>query len=138
MEDNQLETKSETKKPTFWIYQVLIVLVILYICFLLYQSLYSNFRTGEKIKSLKQDVTELQKEKGELEVLTAYYKTDTFQELEARKKLGLMMPGEKAVKVELVDKQTPVANQQKETDIQSFQVANWEKWLDFLKGIENP
>jgi len=138
VEDNQLETKSETKKPTFWIYQVLIVLVILYICFLLYQSLYSNFRTGEKIKSLKQDVTELQKEKGELEVLTAYYKTDTFQELEARKKLGLMMPGEKAVKVELVDKQTPVANQQKETDIQSFQVANWEKWLDFLKGIENP
>ena len=138
MEETQNETQKEAKKSSFGIYQILIVLVILYICFLLYQSLYSNYRTSQTIKSLKQDVAALEKQRGELEVLTAYYKTDSFQELEARKKLGLRMPGEKVIKVEEVkEAATPVASQQKQVDSLGLQRSNWEQWLDFVKGVDN-
>lgn len=137
MEEIRDEIQSEKKKSSFGIYQVLIILVIAYICFLLYQSLYSNYRTRQEINSLKQDVAVLQGQKEELEVLTAYYQTDTFQELEARKKLGLKVPGEKVAKVEEVKEATPTPDQQQKAIFQGSQKANWEQWLDFLKGAES-
>lgn len=104
-----------------------------YISFLLYQAVYFNYQTSQKIKSLKSDIAELNEQKEKLEDLIIYYQTDTFAELEARKKLGLKMPGEKVVKVDLIE-QSRQAEEAPQDIVQGLVIPNWQKWIDYLQG----
>ncbi len=115
---------------------VLVVAVLIYVFFLLYQSVYTNWQTSKRIKNLKLDLVELERDKLRLESLIAYYKTTSFQELEARKKLGFKMPNEKVVTVKVEEeqeKQEKVVDQTKnEPPVQNK--SNFEKWLDYFNG----
>lgn len=110
---------------------ILILLGAVYFGFLLYQSVYVNYQTNKKISELNISLTEAQDEQDNLKDLIAYYKTDTFQELEARKKLGLKLPGEKVVKVEVprvaIKDETAKSETKKDN-----QKSNPELWLEFL------
>lgn len=110
----------------------LTVAIIGYAGFVLFQSIYFNYQASQKIKDLNQRLAEIAQTKLSLEALIAYYQTDTFRELEARKKLGLKMPGEKVVKVEIEKKEEQtipqnVLSKEKEKP-------NWQRWVDFLAG----
>lgn len=100
----------------------------------LYQSIYFNYKTDQQIKDLKAQMRQLDNDKEKLEALIVYYKTDTFQELEARKKLGLKMPGEKVVKVEV--EKTEQQKPQSDITTPRDEKPNWQIWLDFIKGID--
>ncbi len=108
-----------------------------YAGFVIFQSIYFNYQAGQKIKDLNQRLVQIKEKKLSLEALIAYYQTDTFRELEARKKLGLKMPGEKVVKVEIEKKpEQPKASSQ---PLGEKEIPNWQKWLEFLQGKDfNP
>jgi len=110
----------------------IILLAIGYVLFLLYQAVYFNYQTSQKINALKQDLARLTEEKRELETLITYYQTSSFQELEARKKLGMKMPGEKVVKVELAE--TSPKRKQDTHESADEGRPNWEQWLRYLQG----
>ena len=134
MLDAQNEAKpSSSARFNIWILVLLVGAV--YAGITLYQSIYFNYKTDQQIKDLKAQMRQLDNDKEKLEALIVYYKTDTFQELEARKKLGLKMPGEKVVKVEVekTEQQKPKSDIAAPKD----QKPNWQIWLDFLKGIDN-
>jgi len=117
---------------------VLVVAVLIYVFFLLYQSVYTNWQTSKRIKNLKLDLVELERDKLRLESLIAYYKTNSFQELEARKKLGFKMPNEKVITVKVEEeqeKQEKVLDQTKNEPPVQIK-SNFEKWLDYFKGSE--
>jgi len=118
---------------------VLVCAVALYVFFLLYQSVYMNWQTSKKIRSLKAELVELDRDKLRLESLIAYYKTGSFQELEARKKLGFKMPDEKVIAVKVEEEQTKVAKVEDQTKSEApvQTKSNLGKWADYFKG-ENP
>jgi cell division protein FtsB len=113
---------------------ILLLLAAVYFGFLLYQSVYVNYQTNKKITKLNQSLAEAKDEQDNLKDLISYYKTDTFQELEARKKLGLKMPGEKVIKVE-VPRQTSKQEKAKPENNEDKR-SNPELWLDFLLNQE--
>lgn len=134
MEDNTTpQYQPQTPKPKVSIYSVLIGVGLLYISFLLYQSVYQNYQTTKKIDSLRADLKDLEQDKVRLDSLIAYYKTPAFQELEARKKLGMKMPGELVVKVDVPQDANPTPTAAA-AEVANRQKSNGEKWLDFLRG----
>ena len=127
------------EKQNLWtskISTILIVVATAYVFFLLYQSVYMNWQTSEKNRNLKAEIVKLDRDKARLEALIAYYKTSTFQELEARKKLGMKMPNEKVIIVKVEEEMNRIARTEDqtkgETPVQSK--TNIEKWADYLKG----
>jgi cell division protein FtsB len=123
------------KKARFNYVPIILLALLIYISFLLYQAVYFNYQTSKKMKSLRSDIVTLNDQRDKLEDLIAYYKTETFAELEARKKLGLKMPGEKVVRVDVVEQNQPVESAAKDL-AKSPQIPNWQKWIDYLGGRE--
>jgi hypothetical protein len=117
-QENSTPSKRNSMVP------ILILLAAVYFGFLLYQSVYVNYQTNKKI-------SEAEGEQENLKDLIAYYKTDTFQELEARKKLGLKLPGEKVVKVEVPKVATKEESSKPQTKSDNKR-SNPELWLEFL------
>lgn len=131
MEDNNTQNKSSrTGKITT---VVLIALAGAYIIFLLYQAVYFNYKTSQKINDLKIAVQKAQSDETRLKNLIAYYNTDTFKELEARKKLGLKMPGEKVVSVNF-EKVQAVIPSAGTSSVNKPEKSNPELWIEFLSG----
>lgn len=119
------------RSKTYFVAPVLILLALVYIGFLLYQAVYVNYQTNTKIDALNESLRENKIDKQNLEVLIAYYQTDSFRELEARKKLGLKMPGEKVIKVDLAEETKPKPQAAIAEPIHR-QKTNLEYWVDYL------
>ena len=127
------DSPKESKKFSF--VPFLILTLVAYVGFLLYQAVYFNYKTSQKIKTLKNQLVDLDSEKQKLESLIAYYQTDTFAELEARKKLGMRMPGEKAIKVDVPEDQASLAKEQnQQKPVTQPAIPNWQKWVNYLEG----
>jgi cell division protein FtsB len=124
-QENSTPSKRNSMVP------ILILLAAVYFGFLLYQSVYVNYQTNKKISELNKSLAEAEGEQENLKDLIAYYKTDTFQELEARKKLGLKLPGEKVVKVEVPKVATKEESSKPQTKSDNKR-SNPELWLEFL------
>jgi len=128
------EGNNEKPKKNFGLIQILLLLFIFYIFFLLYQAVYFNYATSRKIRDLKGDLVKLEQDKERLQSLIVYYQTDSFRELEARKKLGMKMPGEKIIKVEVEEETASPAVEAEEFSEDESEKPNWQKWIDFVKG----
>ncbi len=112
----------------------IIVVASVYIGFLLYQSVYYNFQLNNKVEKLEVQIAKQEAEKLGFEALITYYQTSTFQQLEARRKLGMRFPGEKVVTIELSQQQTGLSEAET-TDPQGVNsVNNIELWLKFFSG----
>ncbi len=120
-------------KTKFNFVPLLILVLVAYVSFLLYQAVYFNYKTSQKINALKSDTLGLEDQKLQLEALISYYKTDSFAELEARKKLGMKMPGEKVIKVD-VEPKVGQNDLKAEEIIKEPQTPNWQEWIYYLEG----
>lgn len=83
--------------------KLLVIAIIGYFIFLIVRSARENYQTSQKIKRLKQEIADIETKKTALQNLNIYYKTQTFKELEARRKLLLKKPGETVLPVEVKD-----------------------------------
>jgi len=123
--------KIHTGKFNAW--QVIFILLIIYLLFMLYQALALNYSTSQKIKNLKSEISTLEANKNMLEDLIMYYQTDAFKELEARKKLGMRKPDEKVLVVEtkeVTDKPVEPIKAVEETP----QASNFSLWMKYFSG----
>jgi len=127
---NQELSKEQNPKRSFNFMPIVTLLGIAYFGFLLYQAIFINYQTNKKIDEYTESLEKAKSDQVNLQALIAYYKTDTFQELEARKKLGLKLPGEKVVKVE-VPKATKTIEPDKKPLTDNGK-SNLENWVDYL------
>ena len=127
---NQELSKEQNPKKSFNFMPIVTLLGIAYFGFLLYQAIFINYQTNKKIDEYTESLEKAKSDQVNLQALIAYYKTDTFQELEARKKLGLKLPGEKVVKVE-VPKATKTIEPDKKPLTDNGK-SNLENWVDYL------
>ncbi|MEK7184292.1 MAG: septum formation initiator family protein [Patescibacteria group bacterium] len=72
---------------------------IAYILLNLGRAIQTNYTTSQQIRTLKQEITRLTNHTAYLKNTIVYYKSRTYQELEAKRRLGLQRPGETVVLV---------------------------------------
>lgn len=117
------------------------LLVILYILYNLGHSIFSNYKVNEKIISTTTDINSLKQENELIKNQNLYYQTNTFKELEARRKLGMKADGENVIitpdnkdQSSLSDNSsTPGATIQNKSAV----VPNYVKWWQYMMGGTN-
>jgi cell division protein FtsB len=125
-----------SKRRTIF-FAIVVLIAIIYVLFLLYQAVYFNYKTSQQIKDQKNKMQVLTSDQTRLETLIAYYGTSDFAELEARKKLGLMMPGEKVVKVDVPKSSAQATGSGLTVESPGVKKSNFQAWLDYLSGIDD-
>jgi len=79
--------------------QFLIYLLLLYTFVMLGRVIYLNYQLNKKTDQMKSDIAKIQQQNKNLANLNIYYQSDSFKEVEARRTLGLVKPGEKVALV---------------------------------------
>ncbi|MBI4023322.1 septum formation initiator family protein [Candidatus Berkelbacteria bacterium] len=76
-----------------------LVLVLAYLALNLGKAIQTNYRTNESIRALTEQITHLEDRINHLEHAQVYYASRSYQELEAKRRLGKKRPGETVVLV---------------------------------------
>lgn len=119
------------KRRNLW--QVIFGILAIYLIFLVYQALNFNYLASNKIKTLRKEASYLDAKKSQLEDLIVYYKTDTFKELEARKKLGMRKPGESVLIVKTLEEEAKA--QLPKADIEGMRTEpNYLLWIKLFRN----
>lgn len=77
----------------------LLILLVIYTFAMLGRSVWVNFNLLKQTDVIKAKIEETKSQNDNLANLIVYYKSDSFREVEARKKLGLKKPNEKVMTV---------------------------------------
>lgn len=105
-------------------------IIVLYLGFVLVQTVQRNYRLGQQIDTLQAEIALLQEQKEQVAFNAQYYKTDSFRDREARSKLGLQLPGENAVIIPRPSA-TPTPDEAAQP---AAQPSNFQQWMNFLGG----
>ena len=123
---------------------VIIIGLVAYFLFLTYRAVAFNYNTNKKINSLQQEIALIDAEKQYLENLNVYYNTDTYKELEARRKLGLKKAGETVIAIPIDPKRlAQIENREvpqqiidaAKKDTPQTDMSNARKWLNYILRI---
>jgi cell division protein FtsB len=106
-------------------------LVIISLVVTLGQTIMRNYTLNKQIIELRTQINRLQDQRDELAYNIEYYKTESFQQREARAKLGLQLPGEQVVVLPRPSA-TPTPGPDATKAIKKK--SNFQQWLDFLAG----
>jgi len=119
--------------------KIIIFVFVIYTLFLLGKSLFTNYELRSSIQKLNEQIVTLEQQKKDLNNLIVYYKSDSFKELEARRKLGLKRPDEKVYIV--AGASPPTTNFEEEMKAEREKVSskekilnksNWSLWWEFF------
>lgn len=112
-----------------------ILVLLVYISYSVGWSIYRNYTINQEINQLKNDIAKLHGDIGDLQNLIVYYQSDSFKEVEARRRLGLRAPGEQVVILPKIDQQKVVSDQSQTPDNSTDQAdftPNPVKWYKFV------
>lgn len=104
--------------------QFLIYILLLYTFVMLGRVIYLNYRLNKQTDQMKADIAKIEQQNKNLANLNVYYQSDSFKEVEARRILGLLKPGEK---VALVPVEQPPTDFDTQVQNQAAQIAPKEK-----------
>lgn len=114
------------------------LLVILYILYNLGYSIFSNYKVNEKIIGTTTDINSLKQENELLKNQNLYYQTNTFKELEARRKLGMKADGENVIitpdNKDQSDLPDNLSAQGENIQNKTKVVPNYVKWWQYMMG----
>lgn len=119
--------------------KIIILLVILYILFNLGRSIFGNYQVNEKILTVNNEITDLANQNQMIKNQNLYYQTNTYKEIEARRKLDLKKEGETVVivpensdKTDTINISDPTNNNNSSKKI--VIIPNHVKWWNLLIG----
>jgi len=117
--------------------KILIYLVILYTLFILGKAIWTNWQLKKQTDDLQQQIAEIKIQNKNLENLILYYKSDSFREVEARKKLGLKKPGEVAIAIPAqtskdYNQETATQKQGVSETPKEENIPNWQLWWQYF------
>lgn len=120
--------KIGTKLVSLASYWIIVLIVLLLIS--LARNILRVVSANKKIESVRQEVTELEKENNSLQAQLEFVSSGEYLEKEARDKLGLAKEGEIVVILpdeEVLQKIAPVTHGE-----EFIPKSNWQKWLDLF------
>lgn len=87
----------KTHAPFVLTRTMLWVAIISYSAFLVGHSTYENYQLSKDIEKKKQEIQELKEIKKNMQLSLIFYQSNSFKEIEARRRLNLKGPGEHVV-----------------------------------------
>ena len=69
--------------------------LVIYTFFMLGRSVLTNYQLQKQVKGIESSIIDIKNQNKDLENLVLYYQSDSFREVEARRKLGYKKPDEK-------------------------------------------
>ncbi len=114
--------------------------IFIFIGIKLAQEMYREYKINKEIEYLKDEITKYDKENNDLEKMLDYYKTLSYKETEARKKLNLQKPGEKTILIDSAGEESGAEEEIKESggesaggaEKKSPYFSNALKWWDYF------
>lgn len=108
----------------------LVVLLLLLVTVNLLHAIYDTFQTGNRLKQLNQNITNLQKENDQLTKVLAERQTPVYVEKEARDKLLMIKPNETLV----ILPSTVIVNPKKGNNSQD-NLSNLQQWFGLFFSV---
>ena len=108
------------------------LLFLVYIFFLVGNTVYKNIKFNSIEKGLQREVDVLEAENTNLKNKILYYKTDSYKERVMRERLQYQKPGEQVL-VLVPEKE----GEEQGSEKQEIKISNFEKWQRFLFPEEN-
>jgi cell division protein FtsB len=104
-------------------------MIVIYLAVVLINTVRRNYELDKQIAAAADENSLLQLQRDELSQSIVYYRTESFQERQARAKLGLQKPGENVVilPVRPAPSTEPAVKPAPER-------SNFQQWMDFLTG----
>jgi len=112
-------------------YYIIGVLGLIYLSVLVGRSVYTNWKTDQRVKKLKTELDTLEIGKQDLENQIAYFQTESFKEMEARRKLGLVKPDEKVVILQS-EPQSESQSTSNQTNTNENNKPNYRLWWEYF------
>jgi len=114
--------------------KLIIAGVIGFILYGIGRSVWKNYQVVEKIDSLESEIFKEKENNENLKNLLVYYQTDSYKELELRKKLNYKKQGEKVViipELNPVNQEEQIEKQlaEKKKEIEEPNVTKWYKYI---------
>lgn len=113
--------------PTSKILTLLGFLIVAYTLFSLSRLFWKSYRLSSEIKSLEGDITQLEERKKELQNLTTYFRSSSYKEKEARRRLGYQRPGEHVLIIVSEEKPTEEVEEEERPS-----KPNWQLWWEYF------
>lgn len=115
--------------------KILILAVIVYVLYNIGKSIYKNYKTVEKIDTIEESISSQEQDNKNLRNLIIYYQTDSYKELEARKKLGYKKPGENVLiipELGTVNENTNIELPGENSSDEKDEDPNFVKWYNYV------
>jgi cell division protein FtsB len=119
------------------------LLIAVFFLFAVYSNLrlvIRNHQLNQRVEEVRQDVKEAEARNEKLKLLLAYYQTPEYQEIEARRRLGLKKPEETALVVKGAQVPQESLDQFEDVLYQDLQApapepqSNFSQWLEYFSG----
>lgn|SRR3990167_7584699 len=117
--------------------KAIIAVIIGYVLFGIGKSIWKNYQMSQKIEEEKLEITKIGSENKTLENMIIYYQTDSYKELEARRKLGYKKPGENVLiipELSTLNSQEIQIPTSKNSKNQETPTPNFIKWWQYVIG----
>jgi len=131
---NGFFSKYKSEKPSRTYLAIPIIFLIIYVTYLVGNSIWQHFQVNKELDRLETEIAELEDRKTSLVESIKYYQSESFKEKEARAKLGYQKKGETAIALPPDD-----ANKQKEeeadiwaSETKTFSQPNYIRWWNFF------
>lgn len=118
--------------------KLILYLLVIYTFFMLGRVIWKNYQLKKQAENIKRQISQVEAENKDLSNLILYYQSDSFREVEARKKLGLKKPDEKVVNIPVKSAQdfnSELQNQQQniaEIPKSDAPISNWKLWWQYF------
>jgi cell division protein FtsB len=132
----------KTKFLSSRVFIIIGICLLVFIGFSLGKETYRNYQIEKEIQALEEEISGLEKNNDNLTRLIEYFKTESYQEKEARQKLGLQKEGEKVVviteenieseELEMESAENSIEEFNQSEEIQEEEISNPRKWWNFI------
>jgi cell division protein FtsB len=132
----------KTKFLSSRVFIIIGICLLVFIGFSLGKETYRNYQIEKEIQALEEEISGLEKNNDNLTHLIEYFKTESYQEKEARQKLGLQKEGEKVVVIteeniepeefETENTENSIQEFNQSGEIQKEEISNPRKWWNFI------
>lgn len=123
-------------KHDYFAIENIVLIIAIFLCLLwTYQSITAmsrNWTLSERLSSEKKSLELLEVEIDTLELENAYYRTEEYQELAARRFANKQLPGEKMVYLPENSETAKNKYQSVATKTREKTLSNFDKWIHFL------